>query len=76
MGEVTDAMNRTRVAVMALAIAVSTTAGVAQSPKSRSMPLAPGDQFPELDVYDAAGKPFNTKSLKGNHAVIVNGCLT
>ena len=69
-------MNRTRFTVMALALAVSTTAGVAQSPRSRSMPLAPGDPFPELDVYDAAGNPFNTNSLKGNYAVIVNGCLT
>lgn len=69
-------MSRTRLAVMALAIAVSMTAGFAQSSRSRPMPLAPGDQFPELDVYDAAGKPFNTSSLKGGHAVIVNGCLT
>lgn len=67
-------MEGSRFATLALAFAVSTAAGVAQSP--RSMPLAPGDPFPEMDVHDAAGNPFNTGSLKGQHAVVVNGCLT
>jgi cytochrome oxidase Cu insertion factor (SCO1/SenC/PrrC family) len=38
--------------------------------------LKVGDPFPEAEVYDAEGKPFNTKSLKGKYTVIVNGCLT
>ncbi len=35
-----------------------------------------GAQFPEVDIYDAEGNPFNTRRLKGNYTVIVNGCLT
>ncbi len=67
-------MNRSRFALLALAFAISAAAGVAQS--QRPMPLGPGDPFPELEVYDAAGKPFNTKSLAGQYTVLVNGCLT
>lgn len=68
------AMNRSRVAVLVLALAVSTAVGMAQS--QRPMPLGPGDPFPALEVYDAIGKPFNTKSLTGQYTVLVNGCLT
>lgn len=67
-------MNRSQFAALALAFAVSTTAGVGQT--RRPMPLGPGDPFPELDVYDAAGNPFNTTSLTGQYTVLVNGCLT
>ncbi len=38
--------------------------------------LKKGSPFPEVDIYDADGKPFNTRSLKGQYTVIVNGCLT
>ena len=38
--------------------------------------LKVGDPFPEVEIFDAHGKPFNTKSLKGKYTVIVNGCLT
>lgn len=38
--------------------------------------LKPGDPFPEVDLFDARGKPFNTKSFKGKYTVIVSGCLT
>jgi cytochrome oxidase Cu insertion factor (SCO1/SenC/PrrC family) len=38
--------------------------------------LKVGAAFPEIDVCDADGKPFNTRSLKGQYTVIVNGCLT
>ena len=67
-------MNRSHFAVLPLVFAISATAGIAQS--QRPMPLGPGDPFPELDVYDAAGNPFNTKSLTGQYTVLVNGCLT
>ncbi len=40
------------------------------------MPLEAGDPFPQLDIYDAAGNPFNTKRFEGQYTVIVNGCLT
>ena len=40
------------------------------------LPLKPGDTFPQVEVFDAAGKPFSTKSLKGKYTVVVNGCLT
>ncbi|MDE0109861.1 MAG: hypothetical protein OXJ37_03055 [Bryobacterales bacterium] len=67
-------MNRSRFTVVTLALAASTTVGMAQS--QRPMPLGPGDPFPAVEVYDAAGKPFNTKSLTGQYTVLVNGCLT
>lgn len=35
-----------------------------------------GDPFPAVEVYDEAGKPFTTRSLKGQYTVVVNGCLT
>ncbi len=38
--------------------------------------LKVGDPFPEVEIYDAEGKPFNTRSLKGKYTVVVNGCLT
>lgn len=68
------AMNRSRLAVLALASTVSTSVGMAQS--QRPMPLGPGDPFPAVEVHDAVGKPFNTKSLTGQYTVLVNGCLT
>lgn len=67
-------MNRSRSSALALAFLVSTATGVAQGP--RPMPLEPGDPFPQLDIFDAAGNPFNTKSLEGQDTVVVNGCLT
>ena len=68
------ATNPSHFAVLTLALTVSTTGGFAQT--STSMPLARGDHFPELDVFDEAGMHFNAKSLKGQYAVIVSGCLT
>jgi hypothetical protein len=38
--------------------------------------LTPGKPFPAIDIHDAAGKPFNTASLKGFHTVVVSGCNT
>ena len=35
-----------------------------------------GGSFPAIDIHDAAGKPFNTASLKGHFTVVVSGCLT
>jgi len=68
------AMNRSRFAVLALALAVSAMVGMAQS--QRRLPLGLGNPFPAVEVYDAVGKPFNTKSLTGQYTVLVNGCLT
>ena len=67
-------MNRSRFAVLALAFTISATAGIAQS--QRPTPLGPRDPFPELDVYDAVRKPFNTRSLTGQYTVLVKVCLT
>ena len=57
-----------------LGMLLSAAPGSAQN--RRPMPLAPGDPFPEIDIHDAAGNRFNTRSLKGKYTVIVNGCLT
>lgn len=35
-----------------------------------------GTRLPEVVVYDEHGEPFTTKSLRGQHAVLVFGCLT
>jgi hypothetical protein len=38
--------------------------------------LKVGSPFPELSVFDAAGKPFSTRSLKGQYTVVISGRLT
>ncbi len=35
-----------------------------------------GDTLDEVGLFDAAGKKFSTKNLKGKHTVLVFGCLT
>jgi cytochrome oxidase Cu insertion factor (SCO1/SenC/PrrC family) len=35
-----------------------------------------GSQVPDLTVYDADGKPFPLRQLKGDYTVLVFGCLT
>ena len=35
-----------------------------------------GDTIPELTVYDPSGKEVKTSSLRGQHVVLVFGCLT
>ena len=35
-----------------------------------------GKAFPQVDVFDEKGEPYNTKSLKGFFTVVVSGCLT
>ena len=67
-------MNRSHFAALALAIVIAAPSGIAQS--QRPMPLGQGDLFPQLDVYDADGNPFNTRSLAGTYTVLVSGCLT
>lgn len=64
-----------RFAAVAALLALASSVPVSAQ-RGRGLPLSPGDPFPEIDVYDASGKPFNTKSLKGKYTVIVNGCLT
>ena len=66
-------MAHSRFPALALALAVTATTA-AQGP--RPLPLGPGDPFPELTVYDAAGNPFDTRSLAGQYTVVVSGCLT
>ena len=60
--------------VLTLGFLLPAAAGVAQN--RGPMPLGPGDRFPEIDVHDASGKKFSTRSLKGKYTVIINGCLT
>jgi hypothetical protein len=67
-------MKRFHLVALTLGFLLPVAAGVAQN--RGPMPLRPGDRFPEIDVHDASGKKFNTKSLKGKYTVIVNGCLT
>ena len=67
-------MKRSHFPALALGLVLSAATGTAQF--RGSLPLAPGDPFPEIDVHDADGAKLNTKSLKGKYTVIVNGCLT
>ena len=48
----------------------------AEQPWFNETGLKIGDAFPEISVFDAQGKPFNTRNLKGHYTVLVNGCLT
>jgi hypothetical protein len=41
----------------------------------RSKPLV-GDRLPDVTVYSADGKPFNTADLRGHYTVLTFGCLT
>ena len=35
-----------------------------------------GSQFPDVQIFDAEGKPFQTADLRGSYTVLVTGCLT
>ena len=54
----------------------------AESPKARvnrqfaAHAPALGSPLPDITIYDARGKKFPLRNLKGSHAVIVFGCLT
>jgi len=38
--------------------------------------LKAGARLPDVAAYDAAGKEFKLRSLRGHYAVLVFGCLT
>lgn len=38
--------------------------------------LEVGSPFPDVQIHDAAGKPFRTGDLRGSYCVLVTGCLT
>lgn len=61
----------------------TSVAGSALSPAAlqvveRFEKVAPkvGDELPDVTVYDADGKEFKLRSLKGRYTVLVFGCLT
>lgn len=35
-----------------------------------------GEALPDVEAFDADGKPFRLGSLKGHYSVLVFGCLT
>jgi len=49
--------------------------GGAQRGGGQGLPKV-GTALPEVTAYDADGKEFSTKQLRGKHAVLVFGCLT
>ncbi len=73
-------MNRLRSSCWIFALCLASAAAAsAQRPGGRSggeLELKPGDRFPHVDIHDASGAPYNTKSLKGFFTVVVSGCLT
>jgi len=38
--------------------------------------LREGAEFPDAQIYDAKGNPFQTGEFKGDYTVLVTGCLT
>ena len=42
---------------------------------ARKKPVV-GDSLKDVKLFDAEGKKFSTKTLKGKHTVLVFGCLT
>lgn len=38
--------------------------------------LREGAAFPNVQIYDAKGNPFQTGEFKGGYTVLVTGCLT
>ena len=53
---------------------VASTPGLAQ--RNFGARPAPGEMLPDVTVYDAAGKEFRLRSLRGRYTVLVFGCLT
>ncbi len=35
-----------------------------------------GESLPDVSLFDADGKPFHLRNLKGDYTVLVFGCLT
>jgi len=62
-----------RLAAMAGAVAMFATGALAQF--GPGLPQ-PGDTLPDLVVYDDQGEEFQLRRLRGEHSVIVFGCLT
>jgi hypothetical protein len=62
-----------------LTLFISTGAVFAQgggSPRAQALPLQ-GKELPEVSGFDADGEPFAIRDkLKGQHTVLVFGCLT
>ena len=61
----------------ALLLTVSTVS--AQSPRGRgwfSGGPKVGDALPDVVAFDADGKEFSLKALRGHYSVLVFGCLT
>lgn len=63
-------------AVASIAI-LMVTIGTASAQRGNGQGLPKvGSQLPDVTAFDADGKPFSTKQLRGKHAVLVFGCLT
>ena len=57
---------------------LSAAAIVACAAPALSQPAmpGPGDPLPDIAVHDDQGQEFQLRRLRGEHAVIVFGCLT
>ena len=80
-------LHRSRRVVTCLALCLSTATSLAQdreleNPREavrrqfRASGLDVGSPFPDVQIHDAAGKPFRTGDLQGSYCVLVTGCLT
>ena len=62
---------------LAFAVVVATTVSTyGQQQGGPSALPQPGELLPEVEVYDAEGRPFSMSELGGQYSVLVFGCLT
>jgi cytochrome oxidase Cu insertion factor (SCO1/SenC/PrrC family) len=71
--------------LLSLTLVLAASASTLAQPKERPRAAdgrsfgarpAPGEMLPDVTVYDAAGKEFPLRSLRGRYTVLVFGCLT
>jgi cytochrome oxidase Cu insertion factor (SCO1/SenC/PrrC family) len=71
-------MNRARLASVLLVgmLTGPISAQIKEDPEWVKKSPTIGDKLPELTVYTADGKEFETSSLRGQYTVLAFGCLT
>lgn len=65
-----------RAGLLLALLAAPAAAQMKEDPEFVKKAPAVGDPLPEVTVYTADGKAFNTADLRKQHTVLVFGCLT
>jgi len=61
--------------MMAMAAGATVAAASATAQMPSGLP-GPGEPLPDVTIYDDQGEEFQLRRLKGEHTVLVFGCLT